>query len=474
MKTVTHCFAWILGGSFALTGCTVGPNYQKPALAAPAAWKASAHEPSQPTPAIPAAWWSLFGDPVLDRVVAQVLAANHDLEQAAARVTEARALARMSAAERLPQVTLDATHTQTRVSGTQAEPLGAGFSTRTHSAQLGFDYELDFWGRVRRSVEAAVSDAEATQHLHDTAALLLTAEAARAYWQIRSLDAETAVLDATAALRRDAVRLQTTRHEAGLINQVDVTRARTELAGVEAELHALRRVRDRTEHALAALCGEAPATFALPANRAALVWPEIPSGLPSDLLERRPDLAAAERELAASTARIGVAKAEFFPRISLTGFAGFASADLNALTRSDSRTGAIGPGLHLPLFDHGRNSANLAASEARQAQAFAAYRAAVLGAFREVEDALSDLGTLAEQRAAVERALVASRDTVALATERYQKGLSNYLDVVDAQRVSLQTERLAVQLDGQRSLATVDLAKALGGGWNAPATPASP
>lgn len=459
-----------IGGGLA-GGCTLGPKYSRPDVAPPTAWKEAAPPAPRPTvstTALPSAWWTLFNDAELNRLEAQVVAANHDLQRAAARVDEARALARLSAAELYPEISLDSAHSRFRTSANRGTAPGQTITTSDHVAQIELGYELDFWGRVRRSNEAARAEASAVAEDYHTAVLLLTAETAQTYWQLRSLDAERAVLEATVALRRDAVGLQETRTRAGLINEVDLTRARTELADVEAEVHAVARQRARAEHALAVLSGQSPAGFAVAARATSFVWPEIPAGLPSTLLQRRPDLASAEHTLEAACARIAVAKADFFPRLSLTGAAGFASSDLNSLLEGDSRTWSFGPSVHLPLFDGGKNRANLAAAEARDAESAAAYRSTVLNAFREVEDSLSDLSELAAQQASINRALLAARDTAALATARYEKGLSNYLDVVDAQRVALQTEREAVQLEAQRTRATVQLAKSLGGGWEQP------
>lgn len=276
------------------------------------------------------------------------------------------------------------------------------------------------------------------------------------------------MLDATLALRADTVRLQETRYQTGLINEVDVTRARTELATVEAEAHALTRQRAQVEHALAVLCGEAPVDFTLAPVASTAAPPEIPVGLPSTLLERRPDILGAEQHLHATSARIGVAKAAFFPRILLTGAAGLASADLGTLVDWPSRVWSVGPSIHFPIFEGGRNRAEYRAAQARYDQSLAAYRGTVLNAFREVEDALSDLSTLGAQAEAVHRALLSARDTAALANERYQKGLTSYLDVVDAQRAALLAERQHTQLHGQRAVSTILLAKALGGGWEHP------
>lgn len=457
----------VAAGSALLTGCALGPNLPAPPGTAPVAWKETAVASSGDTPSVvlPSSWWTIFHDPDLDRLEAQVAAANQDLQRAAARVAEARALARLNAADFYPDIAIDAANSRGRTSASRATGAGQETVARDHALQVGLSYEVDFWGRARQANAAALADARATAEDYHALRLLLTAEAAQHYWQLRSLDAEKMVLEATLALRRDTVGLQETRQRAGLINEMDLTRARSELGGIEAELSAVIRQRARTEHALAVLSGQPPASFAIVARPAAFPAPEIPAGLPSTLLQRRPDLAAAQHELEAAGARVGVAKADFFPRLSLTGAAGFASADLGRLLDGDSHTWSLGSALHLPLFDGGRNRANLAAAEARFSQATATYHGVVLNAFREVEDALSDISGLTTQRAAVERSLLAARDTVGLATERYQRGLANYLDVIDAQRFALQTERLTLQLDGQRTIAIALLAKALGGGW---------
>jgi multidrug efflux system outer membrane protein len=445
-----------------LAGCKVGPNYSRPAVAAQAGWKEE-HIATNIT-LLPSEWWQIFGDQELNALETQAVKANQDLARAVAHVTEARALARVSASELYPSISANGAYTRYRFSENRGIPLQ---ETEADDFTGSFDlsYELDVWGRIRRSVEAARAEAGAAATDLEVVLLTLTADVARNYYLIRSLDNEKRVVEATIELRRDAVRLQETRNQAGLINEVDVTRARTELANVEAELHAIQRSRGQVEHALAVLCGEAPGSFSVAALASSVPVPEVPVGLPSTLLQRRPDLVEAEQFLEASSARIGVAKAAFFPTIKLTSTAGLASADLGTFLNWQSRAASIGPSIHVPIFEGGRNRANLAAAEARYEQSVASYRGAVLNAFREVEDALSDLGSLSSQSAAVNRALVSARDTAALANERYQRGLSSYLDVVDAQRIALQAERQEAQLRGQRAISTVLLVKALGGGW---------
>lgn len=463
----TRCLAASFGalalGVLLLDGCAVGPNYSRPTVATTAGWKEAPS--TNHVPVLPQEWWTIFNDATLNRIEAQAVAANQDLNRAVARVREARAVARVAKADLYPSAFAGAAYTRDHFSENRDN---APFKRDTDDFSTSFDlsYEVDIWGRVRRNVEAATAELAATASDLQVVLLTLSADVARNYQLLRSLDNEHRVIVATIALRKDEVQLQDTRRRSGLINEVDLTRARTELANVEAELQAVVRNRAQVEHALAVLCGQPPAQFVVAAESTRITPPEIPAGLPSDLLQRRPDLVAAEHNLQAANAAIGVAKAAFFPTIKLTGAAGFASADLGTLVNWPSRVAQFGPSISVPVFQGGRNNANLKAAEARYAQNIATYRGSVLNAFREVEDSLSDLSTLAVQSEAIDRALASARDTAALAYERYQRGLTSYLDVVDAQRAALQAERQDVQLRGQRAVSTILLAKAIGGGWS--------
>lgn len=461
----------LVSTTFMFSGCVLGPNHARPQAVAPPAWKEAVALTNSVV--LPEQWWELFNDPELNALETQAVGANQDLKSAVARVAEARALARVSKSELYPSVSGTGGYSRERNSENRDRgPIRR--VTDDFSASFDWSYELDVWGRVRRNVEAANAELGATETDLQVVLLTLTADVARQYQLLRSLERERQVIEATIALRKDALSLQQTRNRAGLINEVDVTRARTELANVEAELQAVVRSASLAEHALAVLCGQPPATFRLTRPGGIALPPQIPAGLPADLLQRRPDVVAAERRLEAANARIGVAKAAFFPTLKLTGAAGYASADLGSLLDWPSRIASFGPSLTVPLFQGGRNQANLKAAEARYEQNVAAYRASILTAFREVEDALSELGALAAQTEAVERALSSARDTVKLAEERYQRGLSSYLDVVDAQRAALQAERESTELRGQRAISTILLAKALGGGWQSGGTPKAP
>jgi outer membrane protein, multidrug efflux system len=414
---------------------------------------------------LPPEWWQIFNDIDLNALEKQAVEANQDLKRAVARVTEARALARVSKADLYPSISANGAYSRNRLSENRANGPQQNLESDDFSGSFDLSYELDIWGRARRSVEATKADAAAVATDLRVVLLTLTSDVARNYQLLRSLDNEKVVIEATIALRKDAVQLQETRNQAGLINEGDVTRARTELANVEAELHAITRNRAQVEHALAVLCGQPPGNFSLAATASNNTPPEVPAGLPSALLQRRPDIVEAEQLLQASSARIGVAKAAFFPTIKLTGAAGLASAGLGTFLNWPSKVWSVGPSISVPIFEGGRNRANLKATEARYEQSVASYRGSILNPFRQVEDALSDLSSLSSQSAAVNRALLSSRDTAALANERYRRGLSSYLDVVDAQRAALQAEREETQLRGQRAISTILLAKALGGGW---------
>jgi outer membrane protein, multidrug efflux system len=462
-RAVVNYLVALASGITVLAGCAVGPNYSRPAVPTPAGWKEGAAATNAAK--LPTDWWRIFNDDELNSLETRAVETNQDLKQAVARVTEARALLGVSKAELYPSISGNGAYSRNRFSANSSGLPQRKLESDLASGSLDLEYELDVWGRVRRTVEASRADASAVATDFEVVLLTLTAEVARNYFLIRSLDNEKLVIEATIELRRDALRLQETRNQAGLINEVDVTRARTELANVEAELHAVTRSRAQVEHSLAVLCGQPPAEFAVAAGASHIAPPEIPAGLPSSLLQRRPDVIEAEQQLEAASARIGVAKAAFFPTIKLTSTAGLSTLDLSTFVNWQSRGWSVGPSVHVPVFEGGRNRANLKAAEARYEQSVSSYRGTVLTAFLEVEDSLSDLSTLRSQSEAVNRALVSARDTAALAGERYQKGLSNYLDVVDAQRIALQAERQATQLAGQRAISTILLAKALGGGW---------
>ncbi len=454
----------------------VGPDYSRPSAPAAATWRDSADATAWKTGAPADAfgrgeWWKLFADPALNDLETRALAANQDLQAAAARVEEARASAGLARSAYWPQVGVNPAVTREQGSLTAPNALPDSLAT-TYRAPLAASWELDLFGRVRRLTEGARAEAEASAANFEAVRLSLTAEVATTYFSLRALDQENTLIADGVELRRHALELVTSRRKSGAATDFDVARAETELATTEAEAAATANHRAALQNALAVLVGESAASFQLSAVSSQLgtTIPAIPAGIPSELLERRPDVASAERTLAAANARIGVAKAAFFPALSLTGSAGFASGDIDNLFKTDSRTWSVGPSLYLPIFQGGRNRANLARSRSAYDESVAQFRQSVLVAFREVQDALTGTRLLNEQSAAQDRALEAARRVGALAQKRYDAGFVNYFEVIDAQRTVLATERASARLAAQRLNNSVTLIKALGGGWTASPT----
>ena len=456
-----------------MAGCAVGPNYRRPTLEAPAAWKEAAEPgdalwqeaaPQDDAPRGP--WWEIFDDPQLNALEAQAAQVNQSVEAALARLEQARALARLPVADLLP--TLDSHPSYSNFQRALGSFGGAGSLTNSEF-DLPFDlsYEVDLWGKVRRSFEAARAEAQASRAAYETVLLSVTAETARTYFLLRALDAELDALKKTVELRREAGRLIDQRAEAGLASELDRARVEAEVKTAEAESFDVERRRAEAEHALAVLCGRAASDFSLPPKPLDAAPPYVPSGIPSRALERRPDIAEAERLMAAANAQIGVAKAAAFPVLTLTGSGGWQSAKLENLITSGSDVWSFGPSLSIPIFAGGRSTATVKARRAEHRQAAAEYRRRVLVALQEVEDALAAGRLLARQQIAQAGVVEASRHAAALSLDRYTQGLTSFLDVVDAERGRLEAERRASQILGQRMAAAILLIKALGGGWDA-------
>jgi multidrug efflux system outer membrane protein len=468
MKLASLLFLAAGGASAALPA--VGPDYSRPSTAAPNAWR-DADNPDVWKVAVPAdafargEWWKVFSDPALDELEGRVQIANQDLRAAAARVEQSRAAAGLARGAYWPQIAADASVVRERTSATTENKFPEP-QTTTYRIPLLAAWEIDLFGRVRRLNESARAEANASAAAFETIRLALTADVAVNYFSLRAVDRELALLHDTVALRRRALDLVNARVASGTAADFDTARAETELATAEAETAALAKRQAALQNALAVLVGEPAGSLVLPAMTFVPTPPSIPAGLPSELLERRPDVAAAERSLAAANARIGVAKAAFFPAISLTGGAGYASGEIDRLFDAGSRLWSIGPRLYLPIFQGGRNRANLKRSRAAYDEAVANFRQQVLIAFREVQDALTATRLLAEQGAAQDRALASAKRAAGLAQVRYDAGLVSYLEVIDVQRTALATERAAVQLAAQRVNTSVALIKSLGGGWH--------
>jgi multidrug efflux system outer membrane protein len=454
---------------------TVGPDYKRPTNAVPAQYKAEslgAWKEGEPLDNISkGAWWEVFGDATLNDLERRAAESNQELKAAVASVDQARAVARVARSELLPTVNADPSWVRQRYSPNQVPSFG-DLTANTFSVPLDLSYEIDLWGRVRRGFQSARAEAQASLASFYNVLLTLHADVANNYFALRSLDAEIATVASTVELRKQQVQLVRSRFEGGIGNQLDVARAETQLANAQAEAAALSRRRAELENALALLVGANPSVFQLAeaSGADAARWnpaqPAIPAGLPSELLERRPDVAEAERQLAAANAKIGVAKAAFFPVLTLTGSGGYISGDIDTLFKWDSRVWSIGPSLSLPIFAGGRNLANYKRSKSAYEEAIANYRQHVLVAFANVENSLAAIFYLADETAAQDRAVANARQAAELAEQRYRSGIVSYLDVVDANREALQAERARAQLAGQRQIAAVRLIKALGGGWS--------
>ncbi len=482
MTMKTHVISGVVGGvalAFAVAGCrTVGPDHVRPKFESGAAFRHAAEVPAPPSGATTEseAWWRVFRDPTLDELEGAALAQSPTIAAAVARVEETRARFGIVRADTRVAVTASGS---ARLVGETAEreipvpgrPLAYRERGDLYRAGVDAGFELDLWGRVKRSIESAEAQVAASEADQRAVRLVLTAEVAQAYFTWRTLAGVADVLGRTAVARREAVDVLRVRFDAGLAPELDLNRARVELATLDAEIADVRRRSDQAVNALAVLTGKAPADFAWARAgdervAALAVPPTIPAGLPSELLRRRPDLAASEALLHARTAEIGVAEAAKFPTIRLTGSAGFESLELGSLLGRPSQFWQLGPSFSVPLLDGGRTRAGIAVAQARVAAAAADYQQRGLVALREVEDALVDLRRSAEQAAALARAAESATVGLQLATVRYERGFATYLDVVDAQRSVLQIERSRAELAGARHASTVRLIRALGGGWN--------
>lgn len=467
----------LLASLLILTGCSLAPTYQRPETAVPAAYKEAPAVDGQwklAEPADSAArgdWWQLFGDATLNDLEEQALAANQSLKAAAARLGQARALEKNARAALFPQVGVGFGPTRQQPSpASQGLPADADTSATTlWRGQATFAWEADLFGRLGSAADAARLDAERDEALFRSTLLSLQADVAQAYFLVRELDSVQTLYADTVKLRQETLQLFERRFDAGDVGELELARARTELASAEAEADGFARQRAVAEHALAILLGKTPAEFSLPPQPIVRLQVGVPAGLPSALLERRPDIAAAERAMAAANERIGAARAAYFPRLSLTGSAGYESAGLGDLFKTASRTYVLGPLvgtlLSLPIFDGGARAAGVERANAAHEEAVANYRQSILQAFKEVEDNLAHLRILDGQNAAQDRAVSAAGRAAQLSHIRYREGAISYLDVLDADRSMLQQQRVAVTLDGERARATVNLVRALGGGW---------
>lgn len=449
----------LLFAALVLAGCASAPP-SAPALPdVPAAFREAA--PVQAPVASTAAWWQAFADPQLDTLVQRAERGNTGLQAAAARLAAARALLGRAEAERLPQVGASAGAVR------EASPQTGYRPATTISLGANLSYELDIAGRLTKARDAAALDAAEREALLRDTRLLLQAEVVRSYFALRAIDAEHALVQGTVTSYRDTLKLTERRYAAGDLPELEVARVRSELAANEAEALALQRQRTQVEHALALLLGDAPASFALAAAEWAPALPQVPAGVPSEVLARRPDIAAAQQALLAAQARVGIAQAAWWPSLSLTASGGQASPELSDLLKTGARTWGVGTLLALPLFDGGQRRAGVARAEAELTGASVRLREQVLVALRDVEDELAAVRLLAEQADAQRRAVDAAARVSALAEARYRNGFVSQLELLDAQRSELRSRRQDLQVRAARVQATVGLMRALGGAWRA-------
>jgi len=462
--------AWLAAAAMlAVGGCAVGPDYHRPEVPVPAAYKeAGAWKKAEPRDAQPRGkWWEVFGDAQLNALVGQVEVSNQNVLAAEARLRQALALARASGAALYPEIDANASITKSRSPSGAIGGTTAGRIITNRSASLAASWELDVWGRIRRTAEAGEASAQASAA--DLAAVRLSAQAtlAQSYFQLRVLDLQKRLLDDIVAALGQALKLTQNRYAAGVAAKVDVVQADAQLKSTQAQVIELGAQRAQLEHAIAVLLGKTPADFELAQTTADTKLPAIPPGVPSALLERRPDIAAAERRVAAANAQIGVARSAFFPSFTISAADGFRSASASQWFTAPTHFWSFGPALAQSLFDAGLRRAQSDAAVAAFDAAVATYRQAALAGFQEVEDQLALLRVLEAQAKVQEAAVRAARESVALTTNQYRAGLVTYINVVTVQASQLNNERTAAGILGQRLAAAVGLVKALGGGWDA-------
>ncbi len=462
--------AWALVLPLFLTGCAVGPDYARPEFELPTAWtKEAGTTPASPD--VGERWWTLYGDPQLDTLMDEALAANADLAVAAARVAESRALAGTAASDRWPTLTAGASADRSKMSQLGSFPLPASqpLIQTSHRVTLDVSYELDLWGRYRRADEAGRAELLASEAGRDSVRLSLTAGLAQQYFTLLAAHAQESVARRTAATRSETLRLFQQRQEAGLLSEYDLRQTEAEEAAARSQLAALVRERERAESALALLLGRSPREVAAahfkPGDPAPVPERVIPSGLPAELLLRRPDLREAEGALIAANARIGVARAAYFPAIGLTAYAGSERVAFSRLFSGPAGIFSFAAALTQPLWNAGRVGYAVDAAEARRDQALARYRQAVAAAFKDVRDALSAQTAARETLAAETTRVAALERALTAAGQRFDAGIASRLEVLDVERNLLSAELARIDALRARRSALADLFKALGGGW---------
>jgi NodT family efflux transporter outer membrane factor (OMF) lipoprotein len=474
LPTGLFLLAFLLIFLFILGGCAVGPKYVRPATPVPATYKESGNWiTAQPSDEIPrGTWWEVFRDPELNSLEDQIQVSNQNLKIAEAQYQQARAMLRISRSNYFPTITGGLSVAPTQLS--ENRPLSTLSKVTNYTDyQLPIDasYEPDVWGRVRRTVEASRSEAQASDADLATVNLSLHAELAMDYFELRGLDAQKQLLDSTVDAYQKALALTQSRFRGGIASALDVAQAQTQLDTTRAQDVDLEVARAQYEHAIAVLTGQPPAEFALPASPLNSIPPITPPGLPSDLLQRRPDIAAAERRVEESNAEIGVARSAYFPLVMLSGEGGFESTDPSNWFSGPSVLWAVGASAAETIFDAGRRHAVTDQARAAYDQSVASYRETVLTAFQDVEDNLAALRVLADESSTQDAAVSEAERSLDLSLNLYKGGATDYLTVITAQSTALSDERAAVDISTRRMVASVLLVKALGGGWDAASLP---
>jgi len=470
--------AWSgLGIAALLAGCAVGPDYRRPSADVPPSWQPEApwHEAAPEDAALKGNWWELFQDPQLNPLVQQALAGNQNLRVAAARLEQSRDQLTIARSALFPQIELSSSASRSKDSANR--PLAAYSTPNQSTVQNDFrlgpsvNYEIDLFGRVRREVEGARATAQQAEADFENTRLMLMAALATDYFSLRELDAEIDVVRHSLDLQHDALTFVSSRHDLGFATGLDLAQQQALFDASATQLELLQNQRTQFEHAIATLIGTPAPIFSLAPAASAPPLPVLPVGLPSDLLQRRPDVASAERAMAAANARIGVARAAYFPSIDLlpgigTPSAGWESNALASLFAAPSRLWSIGISASQTLFDAGKTRANVRFADADYTAAVAGYRQTVLTAMEEVENGITGLATLARAERQADASVRSAQRAFDIATDRYKGGVDTYLDVITAQQTLLTNQRQAVQIQGQQFTTAVFLVKALGGGWS--------
>ena len=466
--------------SLVCAGCTIGPKYQRPVIAqTPVVFKEMAENDTWKMAApsdtlMKGKWWEIFGDPQLNKLEEMVEINNQNVKEAEANFRQARAIVAANHANYYPTIGSSPTITQTDSGGAGRGGVGvlaAGQRSQTFSLPFTASWEPDLWGRVRRAVDNAVANAQVSAATLENARLSAQALLATDYFLIAGSDMQQAVLADTIENYQKNLTLTMNRFNGGVASKSDVTLAQTQLYGAQSQSTDLKIARSQDEHAIAVLTGQPPSMVEIPVLKIDGPPPSIPAAVPSVLLQRRPDIAANERQVAAANANIGIAQAAYYPTLTLSASAGFLSPTLQSLFTWAARTWSAGPSLSQTLFDFGRRGAQLESTQAEYDSTVAAYRQTVLSAFQEVEDDLSSLHYLAEEAQQQAEAVAAANLSLSLELNRYKAGTDSYLNVITTQQIALSDQQIAVTILQRRMTAAVDLVKALGGGWDASTLP---